>query len=258
MENNTNLYTEWSAAKADTWFTTRSPYPEVACHIAPNGLPSCSNTSSYLPFNSRDELVMEYLEREVRVLRYNNPTHSPWMIKSVVISRMAYWLGNAILTSGPKYLGAFLDVAIDSVFADREYINKIEMQYTRYWYSDEIAKMSGNGKEKSDRFKAKRDARNAVISEGLTDDLRAASLEYRRDNFNVKPTIKILRDETGYSNPTIRKYGEDMYILSGENIEQRVQRAREVYPKFTQQEIAELLKETKRTVRNYWRTKTIS
>jgi hypothetical protein len=52
----------------------------------------------------------------------------------------------------------------------------------------------------------------------------------------------------------VAKHGDDFYINRVDNIGQRVQKAREVYPKLNQTEIANILGESKRTVRGYWRS----
>jgi hypothetical protein len=206
-----------------------------------------------LPYKASIQEVKDYLEVQVCILRYNNPDHTEFMVKSAILSRMVYWLGNAVLSRDAYYLGEMLNTIILDCFSNKDYVSKIEMDSTRYWYSDDIMRLSGEGRSGSVRSKAKQAARSAIVAEGYTDDLKSASAEYRASNFNVKPTLKLLHEETGYADLTIRKYGRDYYILRGENIEQRVARAREVYPEHTQRMIAELLKESKRTVRLNWK-----
>lgn len=247
------LYQDWVSARNGTWFTTRSQYPEIPCFISPVALRTCSNYGSYLPYKASVELVLEYLEDQVRILHYNNPGHTRFMVKSAIDTRIAHWVGNAVLKRDSYFLGRMLEEVIDDCFNDPDFAQKISFGYTKYWYSDQIMNMSGNGRSGSVRSKAKQQARQAMLCEGYTDDLRNASVEYRGMNFDVRPTIKILSTETGYSDPTVRKYGKDFYIMRVANIGQRVERARSVYPGFTQQQIADLLKETRRTVRMYWK-----
>lgn len=253
MENKPGIYLEWVAAKGSTWFTTRSPYPELPCYISPLALPTCSNFSSYLPNNASIQEVRHYLEVQVRILRFNNPKHTSFMVKTAITDRMLYWLGNRVLSRDAYYLTTLLDEILVVCFQREDPSKGIYMDKTKYWYSDEIVRMPGKGRTTSDRFKAKLAARQSVFTEGYVDDMRVASMEYRVSNFDVKPTVKVLKEETGYCNPTIKKYGREFYVLAGENIEQRVIRARRFFPEYVQQEIADLLGEKKRTVRQYWR-----
>lgn len=255
MANNTNFFSEWRAANDGTWFTTRSPHPDVPCFISPVPLKTVSNCSSYLPMDADVAEVKYYLEQQVLRLKYNNPEHTPFMVVSVITSRMAYWRGNDVLRKDAYYLGGLLRSVINECFDDSQPPLVMNCDTTKYWYSDEIINMSGVGRQGSERFKAKQAARQSIISEGYRDDFKVASMEYRRDNFDVLPTIKILTNNVPYTKNTVAKHGDDFYIHRVENIGQRVQKAREVYPKLNQTEIADILGESKRTVREYWRSK---
>lgn len=246
------MFSNWVAAKNGTWFITRSPYPEVPCYIAPVALPTVMNSSSYLVMNASVQEVKTYLTAQVRILRFNNPEHTPFMVKSAIISRMLYWLGNKVLFRDAYFLGELLDSITDECFSE-DYADYIMYwDKTKYWYSDEIVKMSGMGRTASDRFKAKQAARQSIISEGYRDDIKVASGEYKRDNFDVLPPLKILTNVVRYSNNTVKKYGEGFYINQIDNIGQRVQRAKEIYPDRTQKEIAYILEVSIRTIKGYW------
>ena len=246
------MFSEWEAAKNDTWFITRSPYPDVPCFITPVAQPTAMNYSSYLSIKASVQEVKNYLIDQVRILRFNNPTHKPLMVKAAIITRIVYWQGNAVLFRDAYFLTGLLDLVIDESFSEdcADYI--MYWDKTKYWYSDEIVKMSGMGRTASDRFKAKQAARQSIISEGYIDDIKVASGEYKRDNFDVLPPLKILTNSVRYSNNTVKKYGEGFYINQIDNIGLRVQRAKEIYPDRTQKEIAYMLEVSIRTIKGYW------
>jgi len=187
-------FSDWFAAKEGTWYITRSPYPDVSCYIAPVALPIVMNSSSYLRSNASVEEVKTYLTGQVRILRFNNPKHTPFMVKAAIISRMLYWRGNEVLFRDAYFLTELLDLVIDESFSEdcADYI--MYWDKTKYWYSDKIVKMSGMGRTASDRFKAKQVARQSIISEGYKDDIKVASGEYKRGNFDVLPPLRILTD----------------------------------------------------------------
>jgi len=255
MTNDTNFYSSWVAATNDTWFTTRSPHPELPCHIAPVPLPTCSNYSSYLPYNAPVQDVKDYLTAQIRILRFNNPEHTSHMVTSAICTRILYWMGNRVLLRDPYFLGDMLQTIIDECFSEdcTYFINSMDV--TKYWYSDEIIGMSGIGKASSGRSKAKQAARQLILAEGYRDDLKVVSGEYRRDNFNVLPPLKTLTDSVKYSTNTVKKHGKDLYINQVDNIGQRVKRAKEGYPDPTQKEIAYLLGVSIRTIKEYWKSK---
>lgn len=253
--DNKNLFTEWVDAKNNAWFTTRSPYPDMPCYIAPYELPKCSNYSSYFRKGVSKDEVLTYLVEQVRILRFNNPDFSSEQVTIAVKGRLIYWLGNNTLKNNPALLDELLPVAVYSVYSDDSFTDKLKnVEYTKYWYSDEIVKLSGKGRAISDRFKAKQKARNELLAEGYRDDIKDASNEYRTVNFSVHPTMKDINGMTGYSNPTIRKYGKGQYILKGENLSKRISKVREMYPEITQREVSELLGEKVRTIRQYWKS----
>lgn len=250
MENVTNIFSNWKAAKDGTWFTTRSPYPEVPCHISPVPLKTVSSYSSYLSLRASVSEVKEYLEQQVLILKYNNPEHKAWMIKAAITSRIVYWKCNNILRKDDYYLGEMLQLILNDCFADGNSTPTMKYDETKYWYSDEISKLSGG-----DKTKAKQVARYAVVSEGDRDDMRESSLEYRRENYDVLPTVKVLSHKSRYSRNTVIKLGEGLYIPQVDNIKQRVQKVREFYPELKQKEVAEELVVSLITVKRYWRSK---
>lgn len=248
-----NLFSKWRLAKDNKLFKTRSPYQDIQCYISPIPLPTCSNFSSYLPVNCSMKEILDYLEGQVRIVRFNNPEFDKFQVKTLISERLAKWKGNAILFKDSYYLNELLENVTENCYNDDEFESKIVMEYTKYWYSDDIESLQGKEDSISKKRKVKQVVRAAAVSENYVKNIRAAADKYSVSNFNVKPTLKILQISMSCSRGTIEKYGKDFYILSGENIMLRVVRARQLYPEYTQQQIADLLEEKKRTIKEYWK-----
>lgn len=253
MTYNANIFSAWRAAMDNTWFTTRSPYPELPCYISPMPLMSARNDSSYLSMNAPISDIQYYLEQQVLRLKYNNPNHTPFMVEAVITTRIAYWRCNDVLRRDAYYLGELLHSIIEECFGENCTSTIEYFDITKYWYSDEIMQMSADGSKSSERYKAKLEARRAVISEGYKDDFRVATHEYKADNFNVLPTVKILSNNTGRSREIINVHGKEFIISQLDNTKQRVQKVREFYPELTQKKVAEILAVSLVTVKRYWR-----
>jgi hypothetical protein len=248
------FFSEWKATIDGTWFETRSPNPNLPCFISEKALPKCRNFGSYLRKNVSLIVVKDYLQKQIYILRFNNPTYNPHMARVAFLRHIVPWIGNGILENGFRLNLDMLDEVISECYEDDCVVSKINMEYTTIWYSDDILKLSGDCGNKSQRAKAKQVARTALKSKVYIDDLRDYSHEYQFMNMGVMPTQKILAEDAFCSLNTVKKYGTNFYILSGENIKQRVIRARELHSEYTQQQIADLLKENKRTIRQYWKS----
>lgn len=255
MTNNTNLFSKWKANIDDTWFTTRSPHPEVPCYISPMPLRTVHNSSSYLRMDASVSDIKYYLEQQVLRLKSNNPEHIPYAIKTVMIERIARWECNTVLRRDDYYLGELLDSIIEVCFSEDCTLTIEYADVTKYWYSDEIMKMKADGSKSSERAQAKLAARRAVISEGYKDDFRVETYEYKADNYDVLPTVKILSDNTGHSREIINVHGKEFVISQLDNTQQRIQKVREYYPEFTQKKVAEMVGVNIRTVKRNWNIK---
>jgi len=158
--------------------------------------------------------------------------------------------GNSQLREGYNRVVDMIDQVVEDLYSGRlDYHSVIApLGQMRTWmYSNDIEKLRGKAKSV-----AKIQARSSINAVGIREDLEQVSSDYRMKNYDVLPTIPIMKEEVDYSSGTIKTYGDGLHTSAAINTEKRIECARGFNPDKKQDEIAKILGMSVRTVQRYW------